>query len=416
LARAALILGLFLGTSVDDALIALLEEALDTVGNELSALRVRLMISLAVQLQWAPDTERRMRLAREALALARETRDPEALSVVLSRGWALIDGSKPFDVELGALQEEAEAVARATGDPVALAEALHYNAFGAACRGDRTTYEAKLDESVRIFSALRRPLFDWVNGFQTAARAEHHGDLVLAEGLIVEAAELGRRADVPGNDLMVTVGGFLYQIRRAQGRLDEMVDTLADLVESTPALPVLRLVLAGAYVETDRIEEGRPHYMWLAENECANIPPDLEYAVTLCGLARMAYDVRPPVPIVEYIYEHLAPFAGRFNWSGQLLTDPNDLGLAVIDGTLGRNDDADHHFAAAIELCGRAGSRANLARSHFAWARVLADRGDAPAAREHADIAIAMGEELGMDGPFGIVPRGRKLVETLRHI
>jgi hypothetical protein len=87
----------------------------------------------------------------------------------------------------------------------------------------------------------------------------------------------------------------------------------------------------------------------------------------------------------------------------------------VIDGTLGRNDDADHHFAAAIELCGRAGSRANLARSHFTWARVLAGRGDAPAARDHADIAVAMGEELGMDGPFGIVPRGRKLLETLRH-
>ena len=99
----------------------------------------------------------------------------------------------------------------------------------------------------------------------------------------------------------------------------------------------------------------------------------------------------------HYLYEHLRPFAGTFNWSGQTITDANDLGLAVIAATLGRADDADRHFAAAIALCERAGSRANLARSHFWWARVLADRGDASTAREHAEAAIALGEELGMD-------------------
>ena len=62
---------------------------------------------------------------------------------------------------------------------------------------------------------------------------------------------------------------------------------------------------------------------------------------------------------------------------------------------------------------GIAGSRANLARSHFWWARILADRGDAAGARTHAEIAVAMGEELGMDGPFGIVPRGRELLASL---
>ena len=78
-----------------------------------------------------------MRLAREALSLARETRDPDALALVLSRGWVLIDGSTPFLDELKALNDEAEAVAREVGDPVRLADALHDGAYYAACRGDR---------------------------------------------------------------------------------------------------------------------------------------------------------------------------------------------------------------------------------------------------------------------------------------
>ena len=192
-----------------------------------------------------------------------------------------------------------------------------------------------------------------------------------------------------------------------------MVPMLAGLAESTPDIPLLRLVLTGALVETDRLDEARPHFEWLSDNDCANVPRDLEYAVTLCGLGRFSYDLRPPTEVLHYLYEHLRPFAGTFNWSGQTITDANDLGLAVIAATLGRADDADRHFAAAIALCERAGSRANLARSLFWWARVLADRGDASTAREHAETAVALGEELGMDGPFGVVPRGRALLESL---
>ncbi|MDQ1521876.1 MAG: hypothetical protein QOI55_2949 [Actinomycetota bacterium] len=74
---------------------------------------------------------------------------------------------------------------------------------------------------------------------------------------------------------------------------------------------------------------------------------------------------------------------------------------------------ADEHFAPAIALCERAGVRANLARCHLAWARVFVVRGETHHAGEHAEIAAALGDELGMDGKFGIVPRGRALLEAL---
>ena len=57
---------------------------------------------------------------------------------------------------------------------------------------------------------------------------------------------------------------------------------------SQPGLPTWRLALAGAFYECDRFEEARPHYDWLAADECAVLRRDPLYPVNLCGLGRMA--------------------------------------------------------------------------------------------------------------------------------
>jgi len=414
LARAALVMGRGgPGSTVDTQYVTLLEEALGAIGDQASPQRAQLLIELAVQLQWGPEVERRMRLAQEALALARETRDPAALAPVLARAWTLIDGSVPCLDELQTLYEEGEYVARECGNLVDLHDVLRLVGYTAACRGDQATFETKLDEAARIGDSLRRPTFDFAKQCDVTAVAEHRGELERAEQSAMGLFDLGRLADIDETSIMNIAGGDLYQIRRAQGRLDEMLELISGLVEASPNIPVLRLVLTGALVETGNVEEARPHYLWLAEDGCANVPRDVEFPVTVCGLARTALDVHPPVEILNDIYERLEPFSGTFNWSGQLVTDPNDLGLGVVAALLGRADDSDRHFDAAIALCDRAASRANLARCHFTWARVLAERGDAAVSREHANAAVTLGEELGMTGSFGVVPRGRALLAAL---
>src|SRR5439155_17916370 len=64
---------------VDDVLVKLLEEALDVLDRGDSALRVKLLGSLAQQLFVFGDTDRRQRPADESLALARRTDDPATL-------------------------------------------------------------------------------------------------------------------------------------------------------------------------------------------------------------------------------------------------------------------------------------------------------------------------------------------------
>jgi hypothetical protein len=129
-------------------------------------------------------------------------------------------------------------------------------------------------------------------------------------------------------------------------------------------------------LESDRIDEARVHYLWLAENGCSNVPHDTEYAVTVCSPGRQTYFLQPPDEIMRDIYERLLPFEGPFGRSGACMSDHVDLGLAMTAAALDRPHDADRHFGDGIAICERAGARSYQARLHFFWAGVLADHGD----------------------------------------
>jgi class 3 adenylate cyclase len=418
LARAALILvrtstGSTRAGTVDPELVALLEEALAGIPTKPSPMRAQLLSSLATELQWSGDHDRRMALAREALDMARATRDSEALGHVLGRSWAMIDATRPWHVDFKDLIDEAEAVTSETGDASVIREVHRYNTWLAAMQGDRDEMESRFEAYCRVVDQMRRPAASAFRRFDEAAIAEFFGRLADAERLTIEAAQLAERADMPEGVIGAFLGGLLYYIRLNQGRSNELVGTLEGLVESQPGAPVWHVALAGALVECDRVDDARPHFMWLAADDCANVPPDVEYPVTIDGLARMAYRVQPPAAVMQSIHDRLLPFSGFMNWSGVGISGPNDLGLAMISAALGNHDDADRWFGASLELCERAGACCWLTRTHFDWGRTLAGRGDAMRAREHAEIAVAMADELGLDGPFGIVTRGRALLESL---
>jgi len=403
-----------LGTTadrLDPELLALLEEALAMIGQAPSARRALLLSALAVELQWGSEVERRMRLARESLDLARAIGDEDALTTVLMRSWALLDGSTPYHDELEQLEDEAAQIARRRGDTLVEWEVHLAKGFLAACRGDGVGFAAHFDAAATIATGLRRPAVTWGMHNRMAALAAYRGELARADQLATEAIELGRAADRTDQQIIGPYGALLYPIRMGQGRIGELVEILESRVEGSPFATVWRVALAGALTETDRIDEAREHYLWLAEDGCARVARDVEFAVTLCGLGRMAYRIRPDEAVLRDVYDRLLPFAGLFNWTGQALSDASDLGLGLTAAALGAHALADRHFADGIALCERAGARAFGARCHFDWARVLMDRGETERGREQAERAVAIGTELGMDGPQGVVPRGRELLE-----
>jgi class 3 adenylate cyclase len=418
LAGAALILvGTVTGSTragtVDSELVALLEEALAGISDEPSAMRAKLLSSLATELQWGGDHERRMALAHEALDVARAARDADALGHVLGRSWAMIDSTRPWHPDFKSLLDEAEVVAAESGDAFVMREVHRYNTWIAAMVGDRVEMETRFAAYCRLVDQMRQPAAGALRLFDEAALAEYAGRLADAERLAGEAVQLAERADMSEGVIGAFLGGLFYYIRLNQGRSDELVGTLEGLVESQPGAPVWRVALAGALVECDRVDDAREHFMWLAADDCAKVPPDVEYPVTIDGLARMSFRVRPPEDVLQSIHRRLLPFTASMNWSGVGISGANDQGLAMVSAALGNYDDAKRYIALTMELCERVQARCWIARVHYDWARICADSGDAATALEHAEAAVVLGEELGMDGPFGVVPRGRALLESL---
>jgi hypothetical protein len=332
---------------------------------------------------------------------------------VLTRGWTLLDGSQPMVDDIAKLLGEAEVVARSTGDPSQLVRVLMNKAFSAGMRGDGDAFAEHVAEQVRVAGGMRQPREIWLARGVESALAAYLGELERAEQLANEALELGARAGMSETVIIGAYGSLLYQIRTAQGRVAELVPLLETRIDANPDVPVWRVALAGALMESERYDEARVHHLWLAEDGCANVPHDAEYAVTMCGLGRQSYFLQPSEAIMRDVYERLLPFAGLFGYSGPCMSDLADLGLAMNAAALGRSDDSDRHFADGVAICAKAGARSYEARFHFFWARVLADRGDARRAREQGEIAIDLGTELGMTGPQGAVPRAQTLLAAL---
>ena len=418
LARASLLL--VTGASVttpgafDEQIVGLVEEALAALGPEPTSSRAVLLCKLAGLLANNVDLERSRELAREALTLA-AVRDPETLATVLAGtlAFGMFDGSRPWFNEHNTLYDEALSVADdQISDPLVLTHLHRGRAFGAACLGDRATFEAHVEEIIRIADALRYPIV--VSYARESASALHAflGDLELAERLTLEGAEYGRRGGALETNVAGILGALLFSIRSAQGRLGELVTMLEALVESLPLAALARRTCNGAH----RLGPTRGRaadYQFLIEDDFTNLPVSIEFPVALCGLARMTFALRPSDSVTRTIYERFLPFAGTFTCTGFSITDAADSGLALCAAALGKFDDADAHFAAAVELCERGGARPYLARYHLDWAETLIARGNAAAAREHAEIAVDLGAEVGMTGPQGVVPQAQRLLAEL---
>jgi tetratricopeptide (TPR) repeat protein len=399
--------------NIDEELVALLEDALAGLPDEPSPIRARLLAALATELFWSPaHKQRQHRLAHDALIMARHTGDAEALQAVLLGGWLLIDGSEPFLETM--TQYYAEAEAQDWDDPVSRFTLRRGQLAFAAAKGDREVALDHLERNLELASALRQPRHIFWSRIDQAMMSAFVGELASSEQRTIEAMTYGLEHGIPEENVRGGVGGIFYMLRRAQGRIDELIPALQNLVETQPGAPVWRIALAVALSESDRIAEAREQGEYLAANGCANVPPDVEYPVTLCGLARLSRTVPLDDATMRHIYEHLLPFAGTYNWSGTTVTDANDHGLGVIAARLGDVEASDDHFAAAIDLGERSGALPYLASCHHEWARMLAERGASALATEHALRAVAISEEIGGVGPTGVATQARLLLDSLR--
>jgi hypothetical protein len=116
--------------------------------------------------------------------------------------------------------------------------------------------------------------------------------------------------------------------------------------------------------------------------------------VTLTHFADAAARLQA-VDAAALVYELMEPWQDQFVWSGTLGYGHVRLWLGVMAATLGRDGEADEHFAFACRFHDDNGLKLWSARSHLGWAEALAARGERAQALEHATRALQLARTYG---------------------
>ena len=103
----------------------------------------------------------------------------------------------------------------------------------------------------------------------------------------------------------------------------------------------------------------------------------------------------------EVLYGYLEPFAGQLAMVANVVGSYGSfaMGCGMLAVCLGRWDEAERHFGAALAMNERIGARPWIVLTRRVWAEMLLDRnapGDAARARDLIATGRAEAEQLGM--------------------
>ena len=386
-----------LGVHVDfeDGLVTVLEEALDALGAADPDRRALLLCALAMWLMWSPDLERRQALVGEALTLARQSQDRAVLAQVLYRQAFGYDHTDAAIVpRYTAEGNELVSLAGEVDDPILLFSAHEQRLLGAVMVGDRATADADLAAIEVLAERLRRP------AFEARARTLRAAHLLLSGRLDDAEAAIGVLSAFEQERGLVTFGvpSLLYRLYYERGRLAEIEPLMVGLLESDPAVVVVRVALTGVYTATDRPDEARAHLELLAADDFAMLPRNNVWVASMAGVARSAALVGA-LDIAARALDAMLPFGHIIAGTGSSYEQPVGMSIGTAAAALGRWDEAEKLFAQALDLSERLVAPTFVAMTQVAWAQALADRGsagDTARARELATVALATADELGL--------------------
>ena len=380
----------------DESLVALLEEALDRLGERDTALRARTLACLTAALYWSDAHERREQLGEESIEVARRVGDPATLSFALSTAiiarWGPDLGEERLE-----LANEAVRLGEQTGIKEDLLDArvvrigLHFGL------GQMAAVDRALAGLERLSVELRHPETHLYLPCYRAARAIMQGRFEEGERLADEfAASVQKRQDAGG----ATAFGIQYFLLRSlQGRFDEVVDVVGSMVERNPAASFFRCALARAYCELGRVDEALALLDRLAPPGAVHLPKDVSWLPSVALLAELA-SVLGDRQRCTRLYEMLAPYARRHVTSGCLAYyGSSSRYLGILASALRRQDIAARHFEVALEAQEQVGARAAIATTQCDYAELLFARqrpGDVERAQQLRSVAQAAAREFGM--------------------
>jgi tetratricopeptide (TPR) repeat protein len=383
---------------VEEALIALYEEASTALGASDSLLHARVLGQLAVELMYTPHRERRHALSREAVDIARRLGDRSGLAQVMTL--QLLATNDPFTLaERLALTAELAALADELGSSELACNAALHRGGALLESGDIYGAERCVAEMERLAAHLRQPFYTWfaAEGRATLATTRGAAD---AEAQALAAFEIGTAGGQP--DAGSAFGAQLVIIRGHQGRSDEIIDGVRALAEAMPHIHGWTAGFVYECCETDRMAEARAAFAAMRQRRI-EVPVDWAWPATMYLLANVC-DYLQDTEAAAVVYPQLLPVADQVGTVVILIQCYASLHFpaALLASCLRRWDDAERHFEGALATNERLEARPWVVRTRRGWAAMLLDRKDPsrPGDRERAREIIAAGraeaEQLGM--------------------
>lgn len=377
----------------DPERLAMIQRALERVGETDLALRAQLLALVAAERAYVDDLVDRLALAHEAVGAARRSADPRVLSLVLPHCMFAITAPSTLAQQVEWCDEQCR-IAEQSSDPTVRMWAARMRCQQALAQGDAATYRssgAVLDLAIdRVPSAAWR----WMYQYLVALRAIVDGDLEEAERLAGAAYALGEQGGQL--DAGTIYAGQLTNIREHQGRLDELIPQITEVLTAVPGLRVFRGVLANACARSGRREQAAE----ILETDRAGglaMPEDHTWLVGHVEWACAAVLIGDTT-IAALLRDRLRPYSDQIATSYVSTACAGAHYLGMLDHLLGRHDDADAWFEQAMAIHDGMASPLLVAYTEAAWGGLLADRDrgdDRQRARAMAERAVAVASTRG---------------------
>jgi tetratricopeptide (TPR) repeat protein len=380
---------------VDEPLIQLLNEALDALPDEDSALRARVLARLAVARYHAASHESIQSQSQQAVAMARRLDDKETLVYVLETAHFY-------------LTDQLDSAARiaAAGELIPLAESIGHREIALRARrakiidllglGRVQEADAELATFARLAEEARHTTLRWDAAVCFAMRALLDGRYSEAEGLIDRALALGRDAQGQTYLAFLFYQIQLFRLRRAQGRLAELEDGTRTFVQRYGVIPA-RAALGILEMELDRAGAARDEFERMAAQDFADLAEDYNLPAALTQLAELCAFVGD-ARRAAILYERLLPWEHQVATMGATADSNGAVAryLGLLASTMERWNDAERHFRAAIALHQRMGARPFLMHTLRDYAAMLEKR-NAPGDLTEAERLLKEADAIARD-------------------
>ena len=402
LARAALGYGgrfAWVRASADAGLVPLLERALSAIDERDSPTRVSLLVRLAAAARDDPSRERRVALAEEALDIALRNGDSVTLAAAIEGHWIAVEGPELYlSGDAVEVADELIALGKQAGDNERVFAGHDHRLHCLWVLADRPGVDVELEALRALGAELRQPAQRWHVGTGETMLALMEGRFEEAERLLAETLAVGQRAE--SWNAAVSHRLELFVLRREQGRLAELEDTIRRSVHEYPSLPRFPSALAHLYGELGRERDASAALGLMMSRDLAREYLDAEWLFTISLLADPCARLGDREG-AERLYSMLLPYESLYAQAPVEATfGAIARGLGVLATTLRRFDDAERHFDVAIEIERRMGACPWLAHAQHDLGAMLLARGangDSERALALLEDALATYSELGMD-------------------